>query len=210
MTLIFLPNCATCNKKKKIVLEVVTARKQTNTHTFWLLYPETFLALHKTALLHPLPTGFILSYSELISSTQTRSLTPSRSHSHLKAVASIIHKDNHKYAESCRHVMERLTCIRSKFHALHGAYDFPINSCSMDKLPFSATPTVPKQGQLQNRFSCSRIKFYFFGRMEIKQVYYAPFSWVLHVDACVHAHCLLPAHREGTNHGHALKQYSGN
>jgi len=77
----------------------------------FLLYLEILLALHKTALLHPLTNCFIFSYSEFIISTQTCSLTPSRSLSHLKAVAYIIHKDNHKYAESRRHVMERLTCI---------------------------------------------------------------------------------------------------
>lgn len=124
----FLINCSIwTNEKKKKRCSRSSDHKGKKKKSFLFLYPETLLALCKTALLCPLTNGFIFSYSEFIISTQTCSLTPSQSLSHLKAVTYIIHKDNRKYAESYRHVMERLTCIRSKFHVLHGAYDSPIN-----------------------------------------------------------------------------------
>lgn len=92
------------------------------------------------------PSSDKLLDPEFIASTQTHSLTPSWRLSHLKAGAYIIHKDNHKYAGSCRHVMERLACIPSKFHALHGAYDFPINFCSMGHTSILSHSSSPKAG----------------------------------------------------------------
>lgn len=94
----------------------------------------------------PAPSSDKLLVPEVITSTQTHSLTPSWSLSHLKAGACIIHKDNHKYAGSCRRVMERLACIPSKFHALHGAYDFPINFCSMGLASILSHSRGPKAG----------------------------------------------------------------
>lgn len=107
-----------------------------------LLYQETLLAVCECTA----PSSDKLLDRELITSTQTHSLPPSQSLSHLKAGAYIIHKDNHKYAGSCRHVMERLACIPSKFHALHGAYDFPINFCSMGLTSILSHSRVPKAG----------------------------------------------------------------
>lgn len=131
---------------------------------FLFLYPETLLALGKTALLCPLTNGFIFSYTEFIISTQTCSLTPSQSLSHLKAVTYIIHKDNRKYAESYRHVMERLACIRSKFHVLHGAYDSPINSAAQACL--HPSHSSPRAVATWEKVVMLPLTFYFFWKVE--------------------------------------------
>lgn len=101
-------------------------------------------------------------------------------------------------------VMERLACIPSKFHALHGAYDFPINFCSMGLTSILSHSSSPKAGK--SSYAPPRSFITSEGRKSSGNL--VPPSCGFS-RGCVYLHTLT-AQRKGTNSVDALKQHTGN